>query len=413
MKQIFLLVLALSFFSCGEDSPNVPTNPIAPIFDEPALEDQGTAEDLQQAMLDFGFKAFLEINDNSPLDENIIISPLSISTALFMTSNGATDETLAEMRLALELDNFFPSGTNQRYQEIIEQINNDASGDTFLRSAQAVFWNQNLINVFEDFQDNMRAFYDADLVPDDFNVDAINEWADDNTEGRIPEILQELRPDEVMFLLNALYFIGDWDSPFEEGATSDRPFNLVDGSTIELSTMNNDFSYFNYSDETLKAVDLLFKGSDFSMTFIQPTTSVNDYLSEFSFQELSSLYTTLVNEQMQQSRVNLSLPKFELKYKRVISDDLKSLGMERAFQEANAQLGRLGQAGGNLFISRVIHDTFLKIDEKGAEGAAVTAVGVGVESAPPPFVFDQPFIIVLRHVDTNVPIFIGKIMDPS
>ena len=141
--------------------------------------------------------------------------------------------------------------------------------------------------------------------------------------------------------------------------------------------------------------------------------SINEYLNQFSFSELANVYSTLVNDQLQESRIDLSLPKFELKFKKVISGDLQSMGMVRAFQEANAQLDNLGQAGGNLFISRVIHDTFLKIDEKGAEGAAVTAVGVGVESVPPPFVIDNPFIIVLRHIDTNVPIFIGKIMDPS
>ncbi len=410
---MLLFIVTVAFFACGDEDPINPINQTPPIIDEPALEDQGTVGDLTRAMIDFGFKSFLEINNNTPDDENIIISPLSIETALFMTSNGATDETLDELRQTLELGNFYPSGTNQRYKEIIEQINNDANDDTFLRSAQAVFWNENLISVFENFQDNMQGFYEADLVPDDFNVEAINAWADDNTEGRIPEILQELRPDEVLFLLNALYFIGDWDLPFEENATRDRPFNLVDGSTIELPTMNNDFSFFNYEDETVQAVDLFFEGANFSMTFIQPTTSINEYLTDFSFSELAAFYNGLVNDDMQQGRIDLSLPKFEIGYKRNISEDLQSLGMERAFQEANAQLFNLGQAGGNLFVSRVIHDTFLKIDEKGAEGAAVTAVGVGVESAPPPFVFDQPFMIVLRHVDTGLPIFIGKIMDPA
>jgi serpin B len=413
MKKTFFLIYGCLLFSCGEmDLPTI-DNPIESIIDEPAIEDQGTAEDLQQAMLDFGFKSFLEINKDTPQDENIIISPLSIETALFMTSNGATDETLDEMRMTLELGNLYPSGTNQYYKEIIEQIQSDATNETFLNTAQAVYWDQTRMNVFEDFQQNMQEFYDADLVSDNFTVDAINAWAKEKTEGRIPEILEQLGEDEVMFLLNALYFIGDWELPFEENLTGNWPFNLSNGSTIDVPTMRNDFSFFNYEDETLKAVDLFFKGSSFSMTFIQPTESINDYLNQYSFNELSTNYKSIVNDQMQENRILLSLPKFEIKYKKVISQELKSLGMERAFQEANAQLGKLGQAGGNLFISRVIHDTFLKIDEKGAEGAAVTAVGVGVESVPPPFIFDKPFMIVLRHVDTDVPIFIGKIMDPS
>ncbi len=413
MRELLFIIIVLSIASCSSDDVQSPINPEPPVTEEPGISDQGTIQNLQQAMLDFGFKSFLTIHDDSPEDENIIISPLSIETALYMASNGAVDETLNEMRQALELGNFFPSGINQFYSETIEQINNDATDDTFLRSAQSVFWNPNMINVFEDFQNNMQDSYNAELFPDDFNVEAINAWANEKTEGRIPKILEELRPDEVLFLLNALYFIGDWDKPFEEGLTRDRSFNLIDGTLVDVQTMKNDISFLNYEDETIKAVDLLFKGSNFSMTFIQPTISINEYLNEFSFNELANIYTTLVNDQMQESRIDLSLPKFEIKFKKVISEDLQSMGMVRAFQEANAQLDKLGQAGGNLFISRVIHDTFLKIDEKGAEGAAVTAVGVGVESVPPPFIFDNPFMIVLRHTDTNVPIFIGKIMDPS
>ena len=159
MRELLFIIIVLSIAACSSDDVQSPINPAPPTTEDPSISEQGTIQDFQQAMVDFGFKSFLTINDDSPADENIIISPLSIETALYMTSNGAVDETLEEMRMALELGDFFPSGINQFYSETIEQINNDTSDDTFLRSAQAVFWNRNLINVFEDFQNNMQDSY--------------------------------------------------------------------------------------------------------------------------------------------------------------------------------------------------------------------------------------------------------------
>jgi len=148
------------------------------------------------------------------------------------------------------------------------------------------------------------------------------------------------------------------------------------------------------------------------MTFIQPKNSVAEFLDENTYHEISERYTKLVSDQLQESRLLLKLPKFEVKYKRELSTDLKAMGMPRAFDMNNAQFQKVGNAGGNIYLTRVIHDTFLKIDEKGAEGAAVTTVGFGVESVPPTIIFDRPFLLVLRHVETGIPIFIGKISDP-
>lgn len=410
MKDILCFLLLSFLLACTAEDPD-PISPVDP--SEPNIEDQGSLEDLQQAMINFGFKSFLQIHANTASDDNIIISPLSIESALYMTSNGAVDETLDGMRAALELGDFYPSGVNHYYEELIDKIYDDASDNTFLKSSQSVFWNKDMIEVFEDFKNTLESSYDAELYPDDFNLEAINGWANEKTEGRIPKILDVIRQDEVLFIMNALYFLGDWDKPFDSNATYTTSFNLENGDTKEVPLMNNDVSFLHYASEDMKAVDLLFADQKFAMTVIEFQDGMNSFLNETTFKDLASTYSDLVSDKFAERRILLGLPKFELKFNKNISDDLKALGMDRAFDEGNAQLFDLGRAGGNLYLSRVIHDTFLKIDEKGAEGAAVTIVGVGVESIPEPVIFDKPFLIVLRHVESGVPIFIGKIMDPS
>jgi len=412
---MYRLVVSLFFCfvlsNCSDDTLD-PTNPITANPDEPAIEEQGSLEDLQASMLSFGFKTFLQIHDDDPSEENILISPLSIETALYMASNGAEEETLSEMRSALEVGDFFPSGINVQFEKLLKIIEEDATDKTFLTSAQAAFYNPGLFDIDPSFKSNLEEFYQADVHDDKFNLEGINGWANEKTNGRIPKVLDKIKDEEFMFLMNALYFIGDWASPFPEESTADRNFNFVDGRRPTVKMMNQDMALHHYIGDDLSAADLYFKDGKYAMTFLLPEDSVNSYLSNNDFESLTTRYQELIDTQISESRLNLFLPKFEIKFKREISKDLRAMGMERAFDENRAQLSKVGNAGGNIYLTRVIHDTFLKINEKGAEGAAVTTVGFGAESVPPTIVFDRPFLLILRHVESGIPIFIGKISDP-
>lgn len=411
VRILISLFICLTIISCSDEDPN-PNNPITTDPEEPSISDQGTIEDLQQDMIDLGFKTFLQIHGDTPEDENILISPLSIETALYMAANGAEKETLTEIRTALEMGDFYPSGVNEQYKKTIALISDDASDKTYLRSAQAAFYNPNLFDMDEGFRSALQDSYDADVFDDKFNLEAINGWADEKTNGRIPKVLDKIKEEEFMFLMNALYFLGDWEKPFPEESTYDNKFDFADGRRPTVPMMSQDASLHHYIGDDLSAADLQFKDRKFAMTFILPTDNVNTYLSDNSFEAIATRYKELVDDELSESRLQLYLPKFELKYKRELSKDLKAMGMVRAFDENDAQFGKVGNAGGNIFLTRVIHDTFLKIDEKGAEGAAVTTVGFGVESVPPTITFDRPFLLVLRHIETGVPIFIGKVNDP-
>ena len=393
------LVMAIS--ACNQNEPDF-TQPF-PVGDFSQVE-------LESAMLDFGFKAFYQINQTSEETENILISPLSIETALYMTNNGALNETQREITKTLELEDSHPDLVNLHYQSLALQIREDATDETFLNQSQAVFWSD-LMHVDPEFRSKLENFYDADFRADQFDLESINGWAEEKTEGRIPKVLEEIQEDEVMFLLNALYFLGDWNVPFAPEGTIKKDFHIDDNESLQVDMMHHDHPFHYYKGDDLNAVDLAFSEGKFAMTFIQPTTDVNDFIGENSFEEMSSIYESLI-PRLTNARLKLSLPKFELEYKRNITEDLKALGMPKAFSE-NAELSGLGTAGGHIYLSRVLHDTYLKIDEKGAEGAAVTTVGVAAESLPPSISLDRPFLFVLRHVDSGVPIFIGKIMDPT
>ena len=416
----FLLITCPSNYCKLRDSAILATLAIQPKNIEVARDVDIKHNKLINPMINFGFKSFLEINSQSDTEENILISPLSIETALYMSMNGAIDRTFEEMLNALECEGLSRSEINQNYSEFQKVIAMDATAKNSLAIENAVFWDKGGIRVWDPFVRNMNGFYKSemyDLPRPEFTAEVINKWAEEKTEGRIPKVIDEIEEDEILFILNALYFIGDWSRTFVSKATRVDDFYLETGKTIKVDMMRQENSFKHYSDDELQAVDLSFVDDNYAMTFIQPTGGINQYLARKNFEQLAKLYKRLVCCKFQNEQIILNLPKFELSYKRNISDDLVALGMPRAFDEDYAEFQDLGRAGGNIFISRVIHDTFLKIDENGAEGAAVTTVAFAAESArmtpPLTFTFDKAFLVVLRHKSTGVPIFIGKMMDPS
>ena len=167
--------------------------------------------------------------------------------------------------------------------------------------------------------------------------------------------------------------------------------------------MSKDFELDYFKGTDFEAVKLPFKDTSYAMHFILPNNDVDDLIAELDF----PVFLTSLNTNYRKQRIQLFLPKFETAYKINLNQALKSLGMDIAFDPYQADFSNLGEAAGNLFISRVEHKTFFEMDEKGVEGAAVTAVGIGVTSLPPQVRFDKPFLFVLYHHSSEIPIFIG------
>ena len=359
----------------------------------------------------FSVDIFKTIVNNEENEKNVILSPLSIKSAFLMAANGANGETRNQILSVLGAENNDMDAINAGYHSLFQLL--DYQGDTTrLGIVNAVFWDNQRIQMKPDFLTKVADNYEAEQYQYDFGLlstkDDINGWVDEKTEGRIKEILDQISGDDVMFLMNALYFKADWKSGFSEDLTSNKDFTKSDGTVVSVPFMNNDWVYDAYANDEYQALDLKFKNDDFSMTFLMPNQkSINEFINDLTLAKLDDLYASKLESQ----RVILSLPKFEISYKVTLNQYLIDMGMTLPF--GNADFSNLGTAGGPLAIGQALHKTFLKIDEKGAEGAAVTSIGITTTSVPPPMVFNRPFVVILKNHKTNSYVFMAKIAEPK
>ena len=360
----------------------------------------------------FAFKLFRKINEQEG-DKNIFISPLSVAMALGMTYNGAAGSTREAMRQTLELEGLSLQEVNESYRSLIDLLRNlDPRVEFTLANS---IWYQHTKTFEQEFLDVTRQFFDAEVTPLDFGDPAasqtINGWVKDATSGKIDKIVPDRIPwDIVMYLINAIYFKGDWTYQFDKNRTQDAPFTLVDGSQTTVDMMSHEAEVeigLNWT-EGVWLADLPYSGSAYSMTILLPETA----------EEISSLIGRLTQdnwdvwiEGLNLGETYVSMPKFTLEYEITLNDVLQSLGMGVAFTDT-ADFTRMYAPGG-IYIDSVKHKTFVDVNEEGTEAAAATSVGMGLVSAPPRFVVDRPFIFVIREKYSGTILFMGKIMDPS
>ena len=403
----FFIILSL-FFSCTEVEKPDPIDPDPPGIGNPA--------DVGQMVESFGFDAFQKAVQLETDSENVCISPLSLSTALAMTWNGADGSTHTDMANALKFGNKLEVDIDSGFDKLSNDLT-PVSDSVIIEQANGLFWDEGRLIVYDAFLDAIEYRFGAEQQKLNFGDEqaskqVMNLWIEDKTKEKITDLIKEIKPSDVMFLINALYYKGSWASAFNDQATQPGKFKKYDGTEVDAVYMHNDGIYMNYVGEDFMAVDLYFKGDDYAMTFILPEEEGNmgDFLTDF----IVSDYRDLVENRMTNDRILLTVPKFEIEYELEMKEVLSALGMGTAFIQGGADLTRLGESSfGRLFIDRVLHKVKLEIDEYGAEGAAVTVVGVGVTSIPPQIVFDQPFYFVLRHVETQAVLFIGLIANPS
>lgn len=402
-----ILLLATIWISCSDsEDPGINSNTPASL------------DELTQSTACFSWKMLQSLsNDPEYQDDNLVLSPLSIQIALYMTLNGAEGSTESGIQEALCIEHIEPNGHNEAYEKLYDVLTDNV--DSRLNIENAVFYDDIKLRPSETFKSSLENYYSAEFQSLDFDetstVDVINDWADEKTEGRIKKILEEISPDEAMFIINALYMQADWIKGFDPESTSARTFIHEDGSTSEVDMMFSDDYRNAYNGDDYKAVDLMLKDQKYSVTFILPPPSINlsSFVNNMTPDDFSAFYEKLYEENLQESRILLTLPKFETSSKFILTETLKNQGMADAFNKSKADFTDLGTAGGRIYLSRVLHDNYLKVDEKGVEGAAVTTVGVAVTSAPPLLTFDRPYMFIIRHIDTGSIIFTGLITDPS
>ncbi|GAA4421402.1 serpin family protein [Nibrella viscosa] len=358
----------------------------------------------------FAFDFFKQVNREEGADKNVFVSPLSLHMALGMILNGANGQTAQEIQKALKLDAQTLAEANQTYTYLLENLPK-ADPKVTLGLANSV-WYRNGFQVEKSFQDVLKESFKAEVTGLDFNSDAakdrINNWASQQTNGRIPKVIDEIRRDHVMFLMNALYFKGDWKTQFDQQNTVDMPFRLPAGQekTVKMMRLNTEMRRAfkpNYA-----AFELPYGNGQFAMTVFLPgeNTTADAVLNSITAAEWTQL-----QKDMTTSKTDIGLPRFSLSYEIKLNEVLKQLGLPTAFTNA-ADFTKINR-NGELYLSFVKQNTFVAVDEKGTEAAAVTTGGVSVTSMPVAYICDRPFVIVIHEKTSGTVLFMGKIVNPQ
>ena len=226
-------------------------------------------------------------------------------------------------------------------------------------------------------------------------------------------MIDQIEPQQVMFLLNALYFKGDWKTKFDAAKTLDTPFHLENGTqkTVKMMYAKSDFKVA--SGEKYNALQLPYANGQFNMTLLIPQgqNTVGSVISGLTPQDWNELQTTRLTK----TGVNAGLPRFTLEYNAELNSTLNKMGINKVFTENAAQLGKINKTA-DIFVDFVKQNTYLNIDEKGTEAAAVTTIGIGFTSAPPSepkFICDRPFVLIISEKTSNTILFMGRIMNPD
>ncbi|HJQ12828.1 MAG TPA: serpin family protein [Gemmatimonadaceae bacterium] len=398
MKLIrsMLAVGALSALACSGSDPAGPINALPRALSKAETK-------VVAGSNDFAFELFRTGNLQQH-QANVFMSPLSASMALGMTANGANGPTYDEMISTLRLTGTTREEVGNGYKTLISLLTGLDSKTTFTIANS--IWYAQTFPFNAPFLDDSKKYFDAQVTGLDFTggstLETINAWVSSNTNGKIPTILDEIDPDEVMFLINAIYFKGIWQKEFDKSKTTDAPFLNADGSTSMVPMMSRGEGVDGVFTEDYSAVDLPYGNSAFTMTVILPKGDIDAFADSFDQPKWNGLVNSL-----HATGMPVYLPRFRIEWKRELNDDLAHLGMRHAFTDADFTV--MSPRGRELYITKVLQKTYVDVDEQGTEAAAATSVGIGIVSLPAAFRADRPFMVVIRERFSGTILFIGKI----
>ncbi|WP_461129806.1 serpin family protein [Spirosoma aerophilum] len=358
----------------------------------------------------FAFDLAKQVNTQEGPARNIFISPLSLHMALGMILNGANGPTAQEIQKTLKLDSQTLDEANATYQNLMTNLP-AVDPKVTLTLANSV-WYRNSFPVESAFQDLLKQTFQAEISAQDFNnpatVGTINSWASQKTNGKIPKVIDQIQPDNVMFLLNALYFKGDWKTQFDAAKTIDAPFRLVTDATTSVRMMRLNTELNQANRPTFQAFELPYGSGNYAMTVLLPNANTT---ADNLLNSLTSTDWVQLQKDMTKGKLDIGLPKFTLNYEIKLNNVLNTLGMPTAFTN-RADFTKINAQGG-LTLSFIKQNTFVAVDEKGTEAAAVTSSGISVTSVQMPTLCDRPFVFVIHEKTSGTVLFVGKIADPT
>ncbi len=408
LNLFLVLLIGICLLQCSKNPVSTPDT----AKDDPTPGSTWFAPGLVESDNKFGLKLFKEIIKEEK-DKNVFISPLSVSMALGMTYNGANGSTQEAMQKTLELSGLTIQEVNVSYKNLIKLLTGLDPKVQF-QIANSIWYRQSLTPE-EEFLNLCKEYFNALVSGLDFSdpnaAKIINAWVDENTNGKIKEIVDApIHPLTVMFLINAIYFKGTWTYQFDENLTTDDWFTLPDGSRKLCQVMSQRSLYKYFSNDDFKAVDLPYGERRFSMTIFLPTygACVDSLIMKFDHENFNYWLSCFSSDSG-----DIHIPKFKLEYERGLNDILKVMGMEIAFNPYQADFTKMYREGG-VWIDTVKHKTFVEVNEEGTEAAAVTSVEGTLGPGPSGFRMrvNRPFVFVIRENQSQTILFIGKIVEP-
>lgn len=398
-----LLVVTLLIASCSKNSIPVP-DPIDIVMTTKSLS-------LVKADNSFTFNLYNAIPESQ--GKNVMVSPLSISLALSMALNGADGSTKTDMINAMGLNDLSVDEINQVYLDLVTALKK-ADPNVVMNVANSI-WIKKDFPVLESFIATDQKYYDARVEKLDFDQSAlntINSWVNEKTNAKIPKILDKISSDEIMFLINAIYFNGKWQVQFEKSQTQNGPFTLSAGGTVSVPLMKVK-EKFGYTEQSgYEALKMPYGRGKFGMVILLPDVgkTPDQIMQQMSPSVWESLKTSLNSPQ----KVDVWMPRFKYNWESDLNQILSSLGMSVAFSVNDANFTKIN-SDGHLFITKVKHKTFIEVNEEGTEAAAATSVGMGTTSAGPngpEFHVVRPFLFFITEEDTGAILFAGKVENP-
>jgi serpin B len=429
---MFLLIGFLVLLSCTKDD-----DPISP--NDPPPDEIITAQnifDFRNANLTFSQKIFKEIVDQTTTDQNIMISPISISIALSMLNNGAANNTKDEIKTALEYEDVPDYCINKLFLQLANKL--DSLNNIIDLGLANSAWFDNDFPVRDTYVELTKDYFDAEIRNLDLDVnaaiDTINTWVSDNTGGKIEDILNYDTVGAEFCLINAINFQGFWKFPFDPEMTENRRFYSEDGSSRFVSTMTDNcrsedspcrkFEYL--VTDSFKAVKMPYGApdsvntyKDVSMYVFIPDSTLNSFIdTELNTENWNSWMDSFIPfiEQFPDlvigDDMDFSIPRFKFDSDLDLIPVLQNLGMNDTFTSGVADLSNATDAWQGLFVSKVKQKTFIEVNEEGTSAAAATVVVVEY-GLPPEFKVNKPFFFAIRDDLTGTILFMGQVYDPQ
>lgn len=399
MRKIFCIIaMAATIASCGTATQTQSNN------GNTQQSDQEMARETNK----FSLKMFANMYRQEKGNDNFCLSPLSASWALSMAANGAEGKTREQIYSALGFSCNDAEKINNYQQKMINRLATLDPQKVTVGIANSMWVNENF-KIKKGFEKSNTKFYDATIKNIKFDQDAIkaiNDWCAQKTDGKIPEIIKEIDPQTQLFLINALYFKGRWTSVFNKKRTKEEDFTKENGEKIKVQMMHENTRIYYYENELMQMAAKPFGENMFEMLFILPREEAGMDKCVEKLEE--SLDSWVVKKEKEE--VNLSLPRYTVEYGTSLKETLQSMGITDAFARGKANFDALSKEA--TCIGDVLQKTFVKVNEEGAEAAAVTSVSLMTMSAGPPqpkdMVLNRPFIYIIREKGTGNILFIGK-----